>query len=156
MSPRGVWGCSPQQLQSLQESLALSSNACALYILFARIRFIRAHISPLSNRAASGSRSSCLCVYPGAFPAGPHCVTLGGCALVWELRHRWWRDAAGAVVPSAFQEASVAHGEEGLARRARSLKTQEPRWEVSPTLGQSQGGGGGRGLRSTDTHTHIP
>lgn len=60
------------------------------------------------------------------------------------------------MVPSAFQEASVAHGEEGLASRAWPLKTQEPRWEVSPTLGQSQGGGGGRGLRSTDTQTHTP
>lgn len=44
----------------------------------------------------------------------------GGVSFSAALRHRWWADAEGAVVPSAFQEmASVVHTEEeGLAGRA--------------------------------------
>lgn len=74
--------------------------------------------TPLSNSAASGS-CSCLSVYPGALPPGPHPVTLGACAPVWELRHRWPGDAEGAVVPSP--EASVAHVERGSVSGAQAL-----------------------------------
>lgn len=47
-------------------------------------------------------------------------MSLGGVRVSVGLRHRWWADAEGAVVPSAFQEmASVARTEEeGLVGRA--------------------------------------
>lgn len=49
----------------------------------------------------------------GLFIPGSSLCHLGVCASVRELRHRWWTDAEGAVVPSAFQEmAPVAHTEE--------------------------------------------
>lgn len=80
-----------------------------------------AHIPPrpTSNSTSEAAR---VCVFIlGLFLQG---LTVSPCrcalALQWEHRHRWWRDTEGAVVPSAVQEASVAHAEEGLVGRARA------------------------------------
>lgn len=125
MSPRGVWGCSPKQLQSLQE-------VSGFILKFMRIlhsvpsvsgALSVAHVSPLSNSTAlplplPGKLLLLvfICLSWG-FSYPVRAVSPGGCAPQWELRRRWWADAAGAVVPPALQEvASAANAqEEGLA-----------------------------------------
>lgn len=155
MSPRGVWGCSPKQLQSLRSlrfylKIHAHFTFCPLCI-----PFIAAHISLLSNSTALGS-CSCLSVYPGAFHTQVLTVSPGGCAfqcgssgadggeVLWPHLHcrkpPWW---------PIWRRRAWRKGHRAL------VETQESR--RGRGLGWGRGGsmGLGRGLRSTGTPLHT-
>lgn len=96
MSPRGVWGCSPQQLPSPQESLVSSSNSCAFYILLSLLPGLLSHTFPPRVTGVPEDDALCLSVYPGALctPASPQCHPGGVNSAAGA--GRWQEDAEGA------------------------------------------------------------
>lgn len=124
MSPRGVWGCSPEQLQSLQEPRVLSENSCAFYIPLPLYPASRRTRFPPEYQRCLGKLLVFICLSWGLSCAGAHRVTCGERARV-EAAQMLGR-CEGTAVPSAFQEVA------SWPRQRRRLGGEGPRpWRPS-------------------------